>query len=132
MIIDTEDLYGHQTVFLVKYPTGVFYTVQVGGMACLQEKVEGFVIPLGEFFSEFNTCLYGCDNILGNTEIQEKLAYDIDVFLKEHTRFWSYQLFFDYGRIKELKEGFIPVIAIGNILGNNTVLFGYLHNGNCD
>ena len=34
-------------VVIVPAPTGVIYACQVGGTACLQREVEGYLVPLG-------------------------------------------------------------------------------------
>lgn len=40
-------LYDHAgTALIVPHPTGIIYTNQAGGHACLQPQVEGFVVPI--------------------------------------------------------------------------------------
>lgn len=145
MIIDVRDVIpDHLTALVVSHPTGVWYEVQAGGMACMHPECEGFVVSLGEFMMDFNDCKGLC-GILGIEETdpdmvrqslhrQMEIGQKIDKALREYT---AVSIRFDFERVNELMEGWWPVLVTGNL---NSIMvekesrdwIGYIHTNNCD
>lgn len=124
-----------QTALIIRYDTGVKYKAQCGGLACAHPTLEGFVIGLGEFMSDFDDCNYGCCHIPELPVRRLELAKALDERLKEYTKKWRYQISFDFDRIEETMEGWWPVIVEGTIDDWGSLrgkFWGILHTGNCD
>lgn len=137
VILDVEMVVGHNTALLIQYPTRIKYEVQAGGIGCTHPTCEGFCLNIGSLGQDFDDCSYGCYWIDDNKEIQKKLANDLEKYLEINTKYWRYQISFDYDRLDELQEGWWPVIVIGEIDGGsiatkNVNWKGYIHTGNCD
>lgn len=136
-VIDIEYVVGEdQTALIVLEKTGVFYTAQCGGLGCTHPEAEGFVINVGRFASSFDTCKYGCSylDMPECAEDRKTLAADFDNYAKEETKSWRWKIAFDWSRIDETQEGWIPVLLNGKVedmfeFENSP---GFIHNGNCD
>lgn len=132
-------------VAIICAPTGILCTAQVGGNSCFHPHVEGFpvVLTLGGS-GTFDDCSWGCNNNLldDDLEVRHKYAKAIDDFLTENINgcIWETIVFeFDYERIKELTEGWWPVLATLKNCGfcrkeeyYKQKFKAYLHFGNCD
>jgi hypothetical protein len=159
VIIDCDSHDGDGVV-IVCAPTGIMCTAQVGGNACSHPYVEGFPMDVHcvegfqNALDEFDDCSWGCwvsgglhyDNSEPDSEEDlNNYGKAVDEFLAEnvnnkHSRLSFFE--FDYDRIKELTEGWWPVLirfhnnefkkpATGDNL-YETKFKGYLHFGNCD
>lgn len=126
------------TALIVLAPTGISYTAQCDGLACSHPEAEGFVLNVGEFASDFDTCKYGCADLSrpDGEEMRQKLAEDFDKYAKEETAYWRYKIRFDWSRIDQTMEGWIPVLLNGKLDAFLDFEFkdapGFIHNGNCD
>lgn len=132
-VIPIED-----TALIILAPTGVSYTAQCDGIACSHPEAEGFVLNVRKFASDFDTCQYGCSYLSRQDggEMRRKLAEDFDKYAKEETADWRYKIRFDWSRIDETMEGWIPVLLTGKLHPFLDFEFkdapGFIHNGNCD
>ena len=138
-IIDSSYVIGtDDTALIVCMDTGIHYTAQCGGVGCTHPKAEGFLISVGKFAADFDTCKYGCSNLdLPESEDQRKqLATDFDKYAAEYTKSWRWKISFDWSRIDETQEGWIPVLLNGKLDDFEEFEFvntpGFIHNGNCD
>ncbi len=122
----------NETALIILHPTGIKYDVQVGGMQCLHPNPEGYAIGLGSFLEDFDSCEYGCQYLHQMPEKQLELANDLDVILRAETDKWTFQIRVDIERIREIEEGYFPVIVSGKIDGEPINAKGFIHNGNCD
>lgn len=52
IIIGMKPLWCHGPALIIEHPTGIAYTGQVGGVACMHPIVEGFLLPFGMGDSE--------------------------------------------------------------------------------
>jgi hypothetical protein len=113
---------------VVKARVGVVYETQCAGTGCDQRLVEGFLVPLGglrvvpdhgqintdlltEVFHEGKACVYSwCGDRLPADRLErlERLIEDIPYWPVLHK---PTPLKFDSSRIKELAEGWIPVVT---------------------
>lgn len=136
---------------IVCYKTGISYTAQTGGYACNHPHAEELVINIGglEEFIDFDDCKIGC---WGEREESKAHADAIDRCLtkynEQHAQYGSNGMFridslrFNYNKIKELSEGWWPVIVFYTLKVYKEgikeedkelyVLDGYIHMGNCD
>lgn len=102
---------------IVRHPTGVVYGNQTAGTACAHPEVEGFFVPLvGQAsLDDFTEAIHStiCDiwpeapdvGGFGKNSIEAKTAEIVAEQLKCHVGF----LEFDFDRIVEMKEAWIPV-----------------------
>lgn len=120
------------TALIVLRHTGVKYDVQVGGMICNHPNPEGFVIDLGNFLEYFDSCPYGCSWLDQQPDKQLELGKDLDAILRAETDKWTYQVRFDFTRVKETQEGYFPVVITGKLDGQDFNEKGFIYNGNCD
>ena len=121
------------TSLIILEKTGVYYTAQCGGVTCTHPEAEGYVINLGAFADDFDDCSYGCCYIPENPHRRMDLANDFNEYCEKGTRNWIYQISFDFERIEETQEGWLPVVLNGELDGmklNNVK--GIIHSGNCD
>lgn len=121
------------TVLIVAYQTGVLYSSQSGGPSCSHPTFEGYAIGLGDFAEELTGCEYGCQYLNRIPDKQKEFAAIFDAYCSSETKGWTYQISFDYDRISELQEGWIPVLLNGkmdDISFSNTKAI--IANGNCD
>lgn len=129
-IVDTDN-----SALIMCHPTGVFYTAQCGGIACLRPEVEGYALnTIGGFAMDFDDCSFGCSYIYkDNPDAQMALGKAFDEYAKEETKGWTFRIRFDFDRVEETLEGWIPVKVFGKI---DDLEFdgdiGIVHNGNCD
>jgi hypothetical protein len=107
-------------------PTGIFCTSQVGGTACCHPEAEGFYmnvfvnaeedeVHFRKVLDEFDDCKRGCNFAFEDMEDEERHEYAqaIDDFLIKNLNKKSVcgSIFeFDYERIKEVMEGWWPVL----------------------
>lgn len=67
---------------------------------------------------------------------RKRLADDFDEYAREKTKSWNFEIRFDYDRIREVQEGWIPVVLNGKLDSFEDYTFdnakGVIHNGNCD
>jgi hypothetical protein len=144
MIIDIDLVLSNtDTGLIISYKTGIYYKAQVGGLRCEQLKFEGILLPFGEFAQDFNDCDYGCC-YLSEPEYKEQrqeLAQDFDLLCINYFKGHMINLRFDFDRIDEVKEGWIPVLVSGehcDITDDNNRIIefenvkGIIHAGNCD
>lgn len=119
-----------ETPLIISHPTGVFYSGQCGGMSCRHPEFEGYVIGIGDFGQDFDTCQFGC--LYMDDEDKIKLSDAFDELCKE-TEKWIYKIKVDRDRLNEMMEGWIPVIINGKM---DSVVFentkGIIHLPNCD
>lgn len=127
---------GNLTALIILKRTGVHYSAQCGGIGCTHPTVEGFVFAIGEFAQDFDDCSFGCHYISGDHDVQMKLGSAFDAYCVEKCKDWRWQIRFDFERVAEVQEGWIPVICNGVVdqfydfaLINAK---GFIHNGNCD
>lgn len=137
MIVEIESVVNvsdGQTALILLSETGVKYVCQCGGTACSQMEEEGFVLNVGGLINDFNGCDYGCQYLSRDAQAQRRFADDVDMRLKQETDGWMWKVRFDYDRIDETKEGWIPVKTTGTYGYEKTPFEykGFLHNGNCD
>jgi hypothetical protein len=109
---------GGEKALLVYYPSNIFYTAQVGGLACLQNKFEGYALNIGDlYFGKIDTCNHegGCWTMYKNTEAKMLLAKEVDEILKHESAEWGrkFRLEFDFNRFDEFEEAWIPVTITG-------------------
>lgn len=138
-IIDAKELIGDEnTALILRYTTGVFYTAQVGGLGCVQKRVEGFCLNLGNFMQDFDDCSYGCAWIQDEKNRKQRLNlfFDLDLELAKQCRGKTFYMTMNYDRIDELEEGWWPIDFFGSLDSfknhQNHLYKGYLHIGNCD
>ena len=161
VVIDADDIFDEWNANnLIRFPlivcasTGVFYNAQVGGVACHQREVEGFLIEIRfdlsfeKDIAEFDDCSYGCwlgSDYEPHDKFRPEYAKAVDNFLLEKVNTSNTQqieLRFDYERINELTESWWPVeIQFGHNIQyipghhydyNDKKFKGYLHLYNCD
>lgn len=143
-------------VAIISAPTGVYCTVQAGGIACRHAKCEGYAIPIEVFdaagikeIRDFDDCKSGCGWVardLDEDSLKEQ-AEMIESLLQRHVNNNSQMIVFsfDHERINELMEGWWPVcIQFTQKWARDPETFkyrhqlyekkfkGYLHLGNCD
>lgn len=123
----SEDNWG----LVIEHPTGVHWTAQVGGYACLHPVVEGFFLPLESgpveelrefFYGESGPWKGWCSE-----GIDEKTANWLDPQLPKGLRV-------DRDRLDEGRESWIPVVGtISDWLGGNVgTIHGFLTWENSD
>lgn len=137
VLLDVDNLFPNSVGIIVLAKTGVWYTNQSDGIGCSHPEAEGYLLrycELNDFV--FDDCSYGCHHISRDTELQEKLAEGIDKYFKSAN--WpNINLKFDYWRISQTMENWIPVIVnykgdiYNEVTLNNApgILTGM---GNCD
>lgn len=134
-------------------PTNIICTVQAGGIACRHPGAEGFPMDVRaweeEIFykalNEFDDCKWGCWCFPEEFETKEehehleKYAREIDKFLSKNLSGTNCSIEgmafeFDHERIKELMEGWWPVLVRfkNEEFYYDTKFKGYLYFGNCD
>lgn len=144
-------------VVIICSNTGIICTTQVGGIACLSPKVEGFplYIDVIEPLDDFDDCKWGCINsLINDPKYLEQYGNEIDKYLKDNingNNVLKINFEFDYERKNELMEGWWPVLIRfsqhertvykdGSVMHSyddkeslsDTKFKGYLHFGNCD
>lgn len=133
--IGVDSVLYDSTPLIILRETGIFYTAQCGGVSCTHPTAEGFVVSLGNFAQDFNDCAFGCQYISRDPVAQLKLAKAFDEYCIKEMQGMRFEIRFDFERINELQEGWIPVI-INGFLSDCDVEFsnakGIIHNGNCD
>ncbi len=136
LTIDAELLFEDNWPLIIEADTGIKYTVQAGGIGCTHPECEGFAIAIGAMIGVPDDCSYGCQYIPDDPEAVFKLSRDIDNYLKEYTKDWSFHLSFNYNKLIFLQEGWWPVKIRGIIpsceSAGNVDWAGYLSPGNCD
>jgi hypothetical protein len=136
IIIDIEEVMPEDmTALVLMHPTGLYYTAQVGGVGCAHPEVEGFVLPAYRLCAELDTCEYGCHYISEDIEAQKRLARDFDILAKEYCKRLTFKVRFDYDRIEQTQEAFVPIIFEGTHSGITTEITtfkGFWVSGNCD
>lgn len=121
------------TILIISHNTGVLYSAQSGGVGCAHPSLEGYAICLGGFAENLTGCEYGCSHLAEMPDAQKQFADIFNGYCNEETKRWTYQISFDYDRIKELQEAWIPVLLNGkmdDVIFNNTKAI--ISNGNCD
>ena len=115
MVIELFEHIG--TSIIVKWPTGIIYTIQTAGNWCLRPEEEGFLIPLGNDVDENNRSISKQDdlweyfkepNIVGEGAIHgisEKNADDIDIILRKEPFIGNVSV--DRALLKKSHEGWI-------------------------
>lgn len=134
-LIEIESVVGDNTALVVLAPTGVKYTAQCGGMACTHPEAEGYLLNLGGFMQDFDTCEYGCLYIDRDERHQKELRNATNEYCEDDDSIWGDVMRFDDSRITDAQEGWIPVTLNGSlrfpeITFNNDR--GWVHNFNCD
>lgn len=111
-----------EKVIVIQRKTGVIYTAQVGGLACLQNSVEGYAINVGSgFFTRIDTCNHkgGCWTMHKEPEAKKQLAEIVDGILRAdtlgHDWYYKFNLSFDFDRIEDFEEAWIPVLVNGKL-----------------
>jgi uncharacterized protein DUF6210 len=127
---------GDMIPLIVLHKTGVFFTDQVGGMACCHPEAEGFVLRVSDYYKVIDDCKSGLCWIIpdqscyGETKIekkcrnddidaQNKIGAEIDIKFvmldrEEGIGFKDWHgtvinMRFDFDRVNELTEGWWPV-----------------------
>lgn len=136
IIVPIDSVCGESTPLIILKNTGVFYTAQCDGLNCSHLAAEGYVISIGNFAGDFDECSFGCSYISQDLEVQMKLGDAFDLYCIERCDGWRWKIRFDFERVKEVREGWIPVICNGTVddfydfeLVNAK---GIIHSGNCD
>lgn len=133
--IEVESVVGEdQTALIVLKNTGVTYTAQCGGLACMHPKAEGYVISLGTFMQDFDTCEYGCCYIDQDEGHQNELMEAVNAYCNNELPIHR-MIRFDESRKSEALEGWIPVILNGHLRYQGVTFEndrGFIHNFNCD
>lgn len=148
-------------IVIVCAPTGVKFSVQVGGQLCTHPKIEGYPIYLRSIattnregfdsaLNNFDDCSWGCsmwkdDDNRCSDEYYLEYGLAIDKFIKECVnRSNELELMicpdikfsFDFKRLGEVMEGWWPVLIQYKKDFENEYFDknfkGYLHLGNCD
>ena len=133
-LIEIESVVGDDTGLVVLAPTGVNYTAQCGGMACMHPEVEGYLLSLGSFMQDFDTCEYGCLYIDRKIESQKKLRDAVNEYCEVNKPYGDL-IQFDDSRMSEAMEGWIPVVLNGSLRFPEITFNGekgFIHNFNCD
>ena len=138
IVLDVEDNERGSPRIIVSHPTGIFYTEQVGGIACWHPEAEGFVMYLNHDI-DFDDCSAGlcCAPIYENKEerendkneyrgIRESIAKEIDILLNgikfgkiDYGRIFISQLSFNFDKIYEFTEDWWPVkVELSRVLPN--------------
>jgi len=138
-IVSLERVVGwDDTALVLLKKTGVWYTAQCGGVSCTHPHAEGYAISIRDFAQDFDDCSYGCQYIghKDNSEARMKLGKDFDTYCREKTKSWKWSIRFDFERVEETQEGWLPVIVNGMVDDFDDFIFenerGFIHNGNCD
>jgi len=133
--IETDSVTGENTCIIVLAPTGIKYTAQCGGIGCTHPEAEGWVFAFGDFAEDFNDCSYGCSylGLESFADERAKLAQDFDTYAAAELVHNMLKIKFDYSRIDQLQEGWIPILLNGFLdetkFENAQAI---LYNGNCD
>ena len=134
--IEVESVVGEDsTALIVLHATGVIYTAQCGGMACTHPKAEGYVLSLGSFMQDFDTCQYGCLYIDRDEKHQRELMAAVNKYCNMDNSSLGKVIRFDESSISQAQEGWIPVILNGHWPYHNVTFdndSGFIHNLNCD
>ena len=133
-LIEIESVVGDDTGLVVLAPTGIKYTAQCGGMACMHPEAEGYLLSLGSFMQDFDTCEYGCLYIDRNVESQKKLRDAVNEYCEDNQPYGEL-IRFDDSRMSEVMEGWIPVVLNGSLRFPEITFNGekgFIHNFNCD
>jgi hypothetical protein len=134
MTIDIETAVGwDNNGAIILSNTGIKYTAQVDGVRCDHPEVEGFTICLGSCFDDFNSCKFGCQYISSEEALQRSLALGFDKYCNREFKGLKFSFKFDYSRLDQSKEGWIPAILNGFI--DDTEFKNakcIVYNGNCD
>ncbi len=128
------------TIAIILHKTGVEYTAQADGLACSHPRAEGFFVVLGDFAQDFDQCNCVCYllSVKIRNDLRENLAADFDKYCDKYfaDSTLKYTIRFDYDRINELMEGWIPVIINGILDEYHNTCFdncqAIIHTGNCD
>lgn len=133
-VTEDELTYCHSLIICAK--TGIYWTHQYNHYACSQSSVEGFPL-LVDARNIYNPC----DWLDGETSLKEeadKVSESLINF-KDVIGYNIEKLEFDYERIDEFKEAFIPLkiyfdkkISCTGKKFKCTVMNGYLMLDNCD
>lgn len=134
--IDVDAVVGyHSTALIVCASTGIFYEAQCGGMACTHPKAEGYVISLGDFMQDFDTCEFGCFDMDQDPLNRIELMEAANKYCASGESSFHKAIRFDYDRIEEAQEGWIPVKLNGKFRFPEIEFvneIGFIHNFNCD
>lgn len=125
---------GHNSGFnalIVCSKTGFFFSVQADHHNCEQPMAEGFIIPVAlEFSIPEELCEYS--SRLTNDKRME-IAIDIDKGLFQYNNHFIHGIRFDFDRVEELMEGWIPVsFSTKPYRIDDKIYKGYICSGNCD
>jgi len=137
-IVPVDLVTGDLTTLIILRSSGIFYTAQCGGIGCTHPSAEGFAIAVGEFAQDFDDCSFGCHYIsdADNGEARQLLGEAFDKYCLEKCDGWRWNIRFDFDRVAEVQEGWLPVIVNGVIDEFYDFAFqnakGFIHNGNCD
>jgi len=138
MLIDIED-FTDNAMCLVLAKTGVKYTAQVGGVGCSHPEKEGYLLSLGTNI-DFDSCSYGCAYLTKYANEDPKaaagrnrLGFDFDVLCVEYFKGCKAGFRFDFDRVDETMEGWLPIKFHGKYNSQSLDgLVGFFFNGNCD
>jgi hypothetical protein len=134
--IETDAVVGEGcTALIILKDTGVKYTAQCGGTGCTHPEAEGYLLGLGDFMQDFDTCEYGCNYMDRDVKYQYELMNAVNEYCEKNGGALGDAIRFDESRITEAQEGWMPVILNG-VWPYHNVIFqndkGFIHNFNCD
>ncbi len=139
-IIDACYWNDYKPYLIILSKTGIFYSDQVGGMACLHPTLEGFYYPLWFDIDDEIACKKGCMGMQENCNKlnRDLISNEINKQLVKETNNTIINLKFDYERINEMEESLYPVVIDFKYKkdfynsDNNYTYKGFLITGNCD
>lgn len=100
----------------------------------MHPEAEGYLLSLGSFMQDFDTCEYGCLYIDRDVESQKKLRDAVNEYCEDNQPYGDLMRF-DDSRILEALEGWIPVVLNGSLRFPEITFNGergFIHNFNCD
>lgn len=105
ILLNMEDISrGDFSPIIIRKNTGVFYTVQAGGILCTHPEVEGFYLRVFDYPESLSSCDYFCSNYM------ERIDEFIEDFNKKFINYSeNLKMKIDKDKIDELQEGFIPI-----------------------
>lgn len=136
IIIDIDQVVSDDSSgLIILHKTGIFYTGQCGGISCTHPYTEGYLIDMGSLGDDIDECSFGCAYLESMPEKQKELGEVYDKMLQEYCKPLVIDLRFDFDRVTETQEGWIPLLLSGSPWGINQSFDNQqciLHTGNCD
>lgn len=116
---------------------GVWWTAQVGGLACLQNKVKGYFWNIKDYGQEINDCAAGYFRIQQHKPYLDECCQMLREYFTANPQVEldgeKMTITLDEDRLDELEEGWWPVnIWLADHSKQDESFRGIIYTGNCD